>query len=116
MAVSTAALIIGSVMAAAATAGTAYSIVAGEQGKAAQKKAMEQQQAAQARASRQAEEQATASKAAIRRSEQQAPDVASIMAAAQESGMGGPASTMLTGPAGIDPSQLTLGRNTLLGG
>jgi hypothetical protein len=27
----------------------------------------------------------------------------------------GPASTFLTGPSGIDPSQLTLGRNTLLG-
>jgi len=101
---------------AAVAAGVGYTVYAGEQGKKAQKQAMEQQQAAQARASRQAEEQATASKAAIRRREQQMPDVASIMAAAQESGMGGPASTMLTGPAGIDPSQLTLGRNTLLGG
>lgn len=27
----------------------------------------------------------------------------------------GPASTMLTGTAGVDPSKLTLGRNTLLG-
>ncbi len=116
MAVSTAALIIGSVMAAAATAGTAYSIVAGEQGKKAQEEAMRNQQAAQARAGRQAEAQAAESKANIRRSQQQAPDVASIMAAAQESGAGGPASTMLTGPAGVDPSQLTLGRNTLLGG
>jgi len=102
--------------AAAATAGTAYSIVAGEQGKAAQKKAMEQQRVSQERASRQAEAQAAESKANIRRSQQQAPDVASIMAAAQQSGAGGPAGTMLTGPAGIDPSQLTLGRNTLLGG
>ena len=99
-----------------AAAGTGYAIVAGEQGKKAQEEAMRNQRAAQARASRQAEAQATASKAAIRRSEQQAPDVASIMAAAQESGAGGPASTMLTGPAGIDPSKLTLGRNTLLGG
>jgi len=108
--------IIGSIALGIATAGTAYSIVAGEQGKKAQEEAMQKQQAAQARASRQAEAQATASKAAIRRSEQQAPDVASIMAAAQQSGAGGPAGTMLTGPAGIDPSQLTLGRNTLLGG
>jgi hypothetical protein len=37
------------------------------------------------------------------------------MQAAQQTGTGGPASTMLTGPAGIDPAQLQLGRNTLLG-
>lgn len=110
------AVIVATAMVGVMAAGLGYSIYAGEQGAAAQKKAMEQQQAAQARASRQAEAQAAESKANIRRSQQQAPDVASIMAAAQESGAGGPASTMLTGPAGIDPSQLTLGRNTLLGG
>lgn len=101
---------------AAVAAGVGYSVYAGEQGKKAQQEAMRNQQAAQARASQQAQEQATASKAAMRRSQQQMPDVASIMAAAQESGAGGPSGTMLTGPAGIDPSQLMLGRNTLLGG
>ena len=101
---------------AAVAAGVGYSVYAGEQGKKAQREAMNQQKAAQAQASQQAQQQATASQAAMRRSQQQAPDVAGIMAAAQESGAGGPSSTMLTGPAGIDPSQLTLGRNTLLGG
>ena len=102
--------------AAAAAAGVGYSVYAGEQGKKAQREAMNQQKAAQAQAAQQARQQATESQAAIRRSQQQAPDVASIMAAAQESGAGGPSATMLTGPAGIDPSQLMLGRNTLLGG
>jgi uncharacterized protein HemX len=101
---------------AAAASGVGYSIYAGEQGRKAQKEAMSQQKAAQAEATLAAREQAKASQAAIRRSQQQMPDVASIMAAAQESGAGGPAGTMLTGPTGIDPSQLTLGRNTLLGG
>ena len=85
-------------------------------GKKAQKEAMSQQQAAQAQAAQQARQQATESQAAIRRSQQQAPDVASIMAAAQETGAGGPSATMLTGPTGVDPAQLMLGRNTLLGG
>jgi uncharacterized membrane protein YccC len=107
--------LIGAAVATAA-AGTGYSVYAGEQGKKAQKEAMSQQQAAQAQAAQQARQQATESQAAIRRSQQQSPDVASIMAAAQESGAGGPSATMLTGPAGIDPSQLMLGRNTLLGG
>lgn len=101
---------------AASAAGLGYSIAAGEAGKKAQREAMNQQQAAQAKAAQQARQQATESQAAIRRSQQQAPDVAGIMAAAQESGAGGPSATMLTGPAGVDPSQLMLGRNTLLGG
>lgn len=45
-----------------------------------------------------------------------APDVNALLAAAQEAAKGGPSSTMLTGPSGIDPSALTLGKSTLLGG
>lgn len=98
-----------------AAAGTSYAIVAGEQGKKAQEKAMQQQEQAQTQAARQAEQQATKSEQAMRRVSQQTPDVAGIMAAAQESVQGGPSATMLTGPQGVDPSQLSLGRNTLLG-
>jgi hypothetical protein len=45
------------------------------------------------------------------------PDTKAMGAAnASASGVNaGPASTFLTGPMGIDPSQLTLGKNTLLG-
>jgi hypothetical protein len=45
------------------------------------------------------------------------PDVKAMRGAnAAASGVNaGPASTFLTGPSGIDPSQLTLGKNTLLG-
>jgi uncharacterized protein HemX len=100
---------------AAMAAGVGYSIYAGEQGKKAQEDAMRKQEAAQAQARQQAERQATESRAAIRRQERQTPNIAGIMQAAQQTGTGGPASTMLTGPAGIDPAQLQLGRNTLLG-
>lgn len=106
--------LIGAAVATAA-AGTGYSVYAGEQGKKAQEKAMQQQEQAQAQAARQAEQQATKSEQAMRRVSQQAPDVASIMASAQEGAGGGPSATMLTGPQGVDPSQLSLGRNTLLG-
>lgn len=98
-----------------AAAGIGYSIYAGEQGKRAQEQAMQQQQQAQAQAARQAEQQAAKSEQAMRRASQQAPDIAGIMASAQEGAQGGPSATMLTGPQGIDPSQLSLGRSTLLG-
>ena len=106
--------LIGAAVATAA-AGTGYSVYAGEQGKKAQKQAMEQQQQMQSAATREAEAQATRSEQAMRRASQQTPDVAGIMAAAQEGAAGGPSATMLTGPQGVDPSQLSLGRNTLLG-
>jgi hypothetical protein len=44
------------------------------------------------------------------------PAVGGIMQAAQESAQGGPSSTMLTGPMGVNPQDLQLGRSSLLGG
>ncbi len=50
-----------------------------------------------------------------------APDAANMIAQAQQAaktaggGMGGAGSTMLTGPSGVDPAALSIGRNTLLG-
>lgn len=44
------------------------------------------------------------------------PNVGQMLAANQMSSMAGNAGTMLTGYQGIDPSQLQLGKNTLLGG
>ena len=100
---------------AVAAAGIGYSIYAGEQGKKAQERAMSEQRTAQQRAAMEAEKQAMKSEQAMRRASQQTPDVAGIMAAAQEGAAGGPSATMLTGPQGVDPSQLSLGRSTLLG-
>ena len=45
-----------------------------------------------------------------------APDVNALMAANALGAKGGAGSTMLTGPQGVDPSTLTLGKKTLLGG
>ena len=43
------------------------------------------------------------------------PDIGAMLAANMLSAKAGNASTMLTGPTGVDASQLTLGKNTLLG-
>jgi hypothetical protein len=43
------------------------------------------------------------------------PDRPMISKANAAAGAGGPSSTFLTGPSGVDPSTLNLGKNTLLG-
>ncbi len=44
------------------------------------------------------------------------PDVSGMLGAAGRASGGGQAGTLLTGPQGLDASQLTLGKSTLLGG
>ena len=44
------------------------------------------------------------------------PDGAAAAARNAMSAQAGQSGTMLTGPSGVDPSSLTLGKNTLLGG
>jgi len=43
-------------------------------------------------------------------------DVAAIQSKEEQSALSGPAGTMLTGTQGVNPDDLTLGGNTLLGG
>jgi hypothetical protein len=43
------------------------------------------------------------------------PDTAAMADQNMQAGKNGPSGTLLTGPQGVDPSKLTLGRNTLLG-
>jgi len=102
--------------AAAAAAGAGYSIVAGEQGKKQQARAMEQQERAQAQQLAQAQAQQRRSEMAMNAANRRTPDVGGIMERAGQQAAGGPSATMLTGPGGVDPTQLSLGRSTLLGG
>ncbi len=53
---------------------------------------------------------------ATNRANAKSPDVAAALSAALLSGKMGNSSTMLTGPQGVDPSKLLLGKSTLLGG
>jgi Flp pilus assembly protein TadB len=70
--------------AAAAAAGTGYSIYAGEQGAAAQEKAMKNQQEAQKQQQAQARSQQRQSEMAMAAANRRQPDVAGIMAGASE--------------------------------
>lgn len=100
---------------AATGAGLGYTISAGEAAKKAQQEAMSEQKRAQAQQAAQAAMQQRRSEQRMAGAAQREPDVQGIMAAAQQT-QGGPTSTMLTGPTGINPQELSLGRSTLLGG
>lgn len=47
---------------------------------------------------------------------EKAPDAAGVRAKNKNAMASGMSSTMLTGPGGIDPTSLSIGKNTLLGG
>ena len=77
---------------------------------------MQRQEVAQTQQLEQAKEVATTSQQNINKANQRRPDTQAAMADATMAGSGGGSGTMLTGPQGIDPQQLALGKNTLLGG
>lgn len=104
------------VLAAAAAAGTAYSIYAGERAASQQEDALNAQKEGQAKALEQSKKNAQDQQIAMNRANRKQPDVAAVMAQAGADAKGGPSGTMLTGPQGVDPSALSLGKSTLLGG
>ena len=100
----------------AAAVGVGISAVSSIQGKAAQQDAMRQQKKAQQAAIEQAASQQRRSEMVTNTANRRSPDVSSIMANASKAAGGGVSGTMLTGPAGVDPNSLALGRSSLLGG
>ena len=100
---------------AVAGAGLGYTIASGEDAKKKQAQALTRQESAQAQAVTAAERQRQTSEMAINQANRKKPDVSSIMQAAGESASGGTAGTMLTGPTGVNPNALSLGKTTLLG-
>jgi uncharacterized protein YlxW (UPF0749 family) len=97
----------------AAVTSTAYSIYSGEQQQKQQKKSLQMQAEANKKAETTALKQESQSQQSINKANQKQADTSAILAAAQEAS--GQNQTLLTGPMGIDPNQLALGRNTLLG-
>ena len=81
-----------------------------------QRQAMGEQKKAQDAAAAQARSQQRRSQQAMASANRAEPDVAGIMGRAAAESAGGPASTMLTGPMGVNPQDLQLGRSSLLGG
>jgi regulator of protease activity HflC (stomatin/prohibitin superfamily) len=92
----------------AAVVSTGYTIYAGE-------RANKQQKQAQAQATDAAQKQATAADKAFNAANKKKPNIDAMLANNQAAGDMGVGSTMLTGPGGVDPNMLTLGKNTLLG-
>jgi hypothetical protein len=74
------------------------------------------QERASAQAADQARKQEKAADEATNRANAKRPDTAAMLSANQQASLAGNAGTMLTGPMGVDPSTLQLGKNTLLGG
>lgn len=78
-----------------------------------QNKANQDARSAQRQALEMARKQADQADQANNKANAKMPNIAALLAGNQAPG--GIGSTMLTGPGGIDPTKLTLGRNTLLG-
>lgn len=96
------------VAAGVAAAGVAVSYQNGQEQKKAQASAQEQ-------AKQNALKQEKASDEATNRANQKTADTVGALSSAQQSGKAGASGTMLTGPQGIDPNVLSLGKSTLLG-
>lgn len=101
------------VTAAATAAGVGYTIASGEDAKRKQAQALSRQESAQTQAVNAAQGQRKKSEMAINQANRATPNVQGIMESA--SAMGGAGGTMLTGPTGVDPNALALGKSTLLG-
>lgn len=74
------------------------------------------QKQAQAQARDQAEKTAKAADEANNKANQKRANSSSLLSSNQMAAKAGQAGTMLTGPAGVDPGVLQLGKTTLLGG
>lgn len=79
------------------------------------KAGLKQQEKAQQQALKQAQAQDAAADQAHNAANMKSPDVGGLLAAAAGGARGGQSSTMLTGPSGIDPNKLALGKSNLLG-
>lgn len=71
---------------------------------------------AQAQGREQAEDTAKAASQANNKANQKRANSSALLSSNQMAGKGGQSGTMLTGPGGVDPSALQLGKTTLLGG
>ena len=83
--------------------------------KRAQEKALQVQKQANAQAKKQGEALLEQEQMAYNQANKKKVNVAGISDASQMAGKTGQSGTMLTGPMGVDPEELNLGQNTLLG-
>ena len=98
-----------------AAAGTGMSAYQGSQAAAKQKQSLQNQTTATEKAEGQALSTERQNMTATNAANQKTPNIADIMARAAAAAKGGVGSTMLTGPGGVSPGNLTLGKTSLLG-
>ena len=94
----------------------ASSVYQGQQGAKQQKRALKAQQQAQEQAEAQAISEQRRAEMETNKANRKTPDIEAILGGERTAG---PGATMLTGPTGVDPNQLVLGKlgkKTLLGG
>ena len=92
----------------AAVAGAGYSIYSGERANSKQNEAQQQALSAQAANESKADQE-------MNRANPKKPDTSAVVSQLQQAAKGGASGTLLTGPSGVDPSTLQLGKSTLLG-
>ena len=83
--------------------------------KRAQDKALAEQKQANVQQKKQAEALLQQEEMAYNQANKKKVDISGISDASQMAGKTGQSGTMLTGPMGVDPEDLNLGQNTLLG-
>tara|TARA_R100001510_G_scaffold2573_1_gene1971 strand:- start:111 stop:437 length:327 start_codon:yes stop_codon:yes gene_type:complete len=98
------------------TVSVGYQIYSGEKQRQQQKKQLRLQEQANRDARQQAKEAADRADVEMNRANRKRADVSAIQSKEEQAALTGPAGTMLTGVQGVDPNQLNLGGNTLLGG
>ena len=101
-------VLLGAALAVAA-AGTGYSMYQGERTADMQNRS-QRQALANSRATAQSADEAN------NRANQKRPNANAILASAQQAAKGGMGGTLLTGPQGVNPGEMSLGKSTLLGG
>lgn len=94
-------------LAAAVAGGTGSAVMANQQAKA--------QEGAQNQAAKAAAATAQQQEYANNKANAKTPDISAILQGNANAARGGLSSTMLTGPGGVQPGALSLGKNTLLG-
>ena len=107
-------MVVSAVVIGAASVG--YQIYSGEKQRQQQKKQLRLQEQANADARRRAKEASDRADVEMNRANRKRADVSAIQSKEEQAALTGPAGTMLTGVQGVDPNQLNLGGNTLLGG
>ena len=106
----------GVVAAIAAVGSTFVAVKSANDQRKVQRQALEDQRKANERAESRAMAEKQRSEQEYNRANRQNVDVESSLDAAELSAQQGASGTLLTGNMGVDPNQLNLGQNTLLGG